>query len=92
MIRFDIVFYVRIPSKDNEKNRLTKIIVNIECQKDELTAYSMLNRAIFYAIRLISSQTKRDFMNLNYDDIKQVLSIWVCMNMENNSKENINKL
>lgn len=92
MIRFDIVFYVRIPSKDNEKNRLTKIIVNIECQKDELTAYSMLNRAIFYAIRLISSQTKRNFMNLNYDDIKQVLSIWVCMNMENNSKENINKL
>ena len=60
MIRFDIVFYVRIPSKDNEKNRLTKIIVNIECQKDELTAYSMLNRAIFYAIRHISSQTKRE--------------------------------
>ncbi len=57
MIRFDIVFYVRIPSKDNEENRLTKIIVNIECQKDELTAYSMLNREIFYARRLISSQT-----------------------------------
>mgnify|MGYP000178327559 CR=1 FL=1 len=56
MIRFDIVFYVRIPSKDNEEKRLTKIIVNIEGQKDEPTAYSILNRAIFYVSRLISSQ------------------------------------
>ena len=89
MIRFDIVFYVRIPSKDNEEKRLTKIIVNIECQKDEPTAYSILNRAIFYASRLISSQKERDFVNSNYDDIKQVFSIWVCMNMENNSMEHI---
>lgn len=89
MIRFDIVFYVRIPSKDNEENRLTKIIVNIECQKDEPTVYSILNRAIFYASRLISSQKERDFVNSNYDDIKQVFSIWVCMNMENNSMEHI---
>lgn len=85
MIRFDIVFYVRMPSSDNEDNRLTKIIVNIECQKDEPKAYSILNRAIFYVSRLISSQKERDFVNSNYDDINQVFSIWVCMNMENNS-------
>ena len=89
MIRFDIVFYVRIPSPDKEENKLSKVIVNIECQKDEPTAYSILNRAIFYASRLISSQKERDFVNSNYDDIKQVFSIWVCMNMENNSMEHI---
>ena len=89
MIRFDIVFYVRIPSTDNEENRLLKIIVNVECQKDEPTAYSILNRAIFYASRLISSQKERDFANSNYDDIKQVFSIWVCMNMKYNSMTHI---
>ena len=45
----------------------------------------ILNRAIFYVSRLISSQKERDFVNTNYDDIKQVFSIWVCMNMEKNS-------
>ena len=89
MIRFDIVFYVRIPSTDNEENRLLKIIVNVECQKDEPTAYSILNRAIFYVSRLISSQKERDFANSNYDDIKQVFSIWVCMNMKYNSMTHI---
>lgn len=34
--------------------------------------------------RLISSQKERDFVNTNYDDIKQVFSIWICMNMNMN--------
>ena len=88
-IRFDIIFYVRIPTLDNENKGLSKIIVNIECQKDEPTAYSILNRAIFYVSRLISSQKERDFVNSNYDDINQVFSIWICMNMKNNSMTHI---
>ncbi len=34
---------------------------------------------------LISSQKERDFENSSYDDIKRVNSIWVCMNMDENS-------
>ena len=79
LIRFDIIFYVRL------KNGLSQIIVNVEAQKDEPVSYKILNRAIFYVSRLISSQKERDFVNTNYDDIKQVFSIWVCMNMSNNS-------
>ena len=79
LIRFDIIFYVRL------KNGLSQIIVNVEAQKDEPVSYNILNRAIFYVSRLISSQKERDFVNTNYDDIKQVFSIWVCMNMSNNS-------
>ena len=67
------------------KNGLSQIIVNIEAQKDEPVSYKILNRAIFYVSRLISSQKERDFVNTNYDDIKQVFSIWVCMNMSKNS-------
>ena len=39
--------------------------------------------------RLISSQKERDFENSHYDDIKQVYSIWVCMNMKENSLSHI---
>ncbi len=35
--------------------------------------------------RLVSSQKKRDFVNTNYNDIKRVFSIWICMNMNQNS-------
>ena len=83
LVRFDIIFYVRM------KNGLSHIIVNIEAQKDEPTEYKILNRAIFYVSRLISSQKERDFVNTNYDDIKQVFSIWICMNMDDNSLSHI---
>jgi hypothetical protein len=79
MVRFDIIFHVRM------KDGLTKIIVNVEAQKNDPKKYQILNRAVFYVSRLISSQKERDFVNSNYDDIKQVISIWICMNMEVNS-------
>ena len=89
LVRFDIIFYVRMPSIVGRKNGLSQIIVNIEAQKDEPTEYKILNRAIFYVSRLISSQKERDFVNTNYDDIKQVFSIWICMNMDYNSLSHI---
>lgn len=89
LVRFDIIFYVRMPSIVGRKNGLSQIIVNIETQKDEPTEYKILNRAIFYVSRLISSQKERDFVNTNYDDIKQVFSIWICMNMDDNSLSHI---
>lgn len=78
VVRFDIVFYVRM------KDGLSQIIINVEAQKDEPKGYEILNRAIFYVSRLISSQKERDFENSSYDDIKCVYSIWVCMNMDEN--------
>ncbi len=78
LIRFDIVFYVRM------KDGISQIIVNVEAQKDAPTEYNVLNRAIFYVSRLVSSQKERDFVNTNYDDIKRVFSIWICMNMNQN--------
>ena len=83
LVRFDIVFYVRM------KDGLSQIIVNVEAQKDDPKGYQILNRAIFYVSRLISSQKERDFENSNYDDIKRVYSIWVCMNMEENTMSHI---
>ena len=67
------------------KGPLTQIIINIEIQKDQPHTYKILNRAVFYVSRQISSQKERDFVKSHYDDIKSAYSIWICMNMEENS-------
>lgn len=79
LIRFDIVFYVRM------KDGISQVIVNVEAQKGEPEGYHILNRAVFYVSRLISSQKERDFIKMNYNDIKRVFSIWICMNMDESS-------
>ena len=89
LIRFDIVFYVRMPSMDSRRDGLSQIIINVEAKKDEPKGYEILNRAIFYVSRLISSQKERDFENSSYDDIKRVYSLWVCMNMDENSMSHV---
>lgn len=43
LIRFDIIFYVRLPSEDSKDAGLTQIIINVEAQKDEPTSYEILN-------------------------------------------------
>ena len=64
---------------------LANIIVNIEAQKDEPSSYYIQNRAVFYACRMVSSQKERDFTGMNYNDIKKVYTIWICMNQKENS-------
>ncbi len=83
LLRYDIIFYVWT------KDGLAQIIINVEAQKDEPTEYDIINRAIFYVCRLISSQKGRDFEKSHYDDIKKVYSIWVCMNMKENTLNHI---
>lgn len=82
-ILFDIIFYVHL------KEGRSKIIINVEAQRKEPTEYDILNRAIFYVSREISSQKNREFVNSNYNDIKKVYSIWICMNMSENSMNHI---
>ena len=79
LVRFDIIFYVRM------KDGISQVIVNVEAQKDEPTGYHILNRAVFYVSRLVSSQKERDFVKTNYNDIRRVFSIWVCMGMDESS-------
>lgn len=53
LIRFDIICYVRM------KDGISHVIINLEAQKDEPISYHILNRAVFYVSRLISSQKER---------------------------------
>ncbi len=74
LTRFDSLFHVRT------KEGTASIIMNIEAQKDEPDRYPILNRAIYYASRMISSQKAREFTKQRYGEIKKVYSIWICMN------------
>lgn len=73
-ITYDIRFYVRTKGFEH-----IKIIVNVEAQNEYYPGYDLVTRAIFCCARLLSAQLDTEFVPRNYDDIKKVYSIWICM-------------
>lgn len=71
---FDIRFCALTPQKE-----IVKIILNIELQKSYYPGYHFCSRGIFYCSRMISEQAYTEFTPNNYDDIKKVYSIWICL-------------
>lgn len=79
-VTFDIIFDAILPT-DNE---VAKFIVNVEPQKTTKNLnYKLMKRAVYYAARLISSQKEKEFKNDDYDKLKKIFSIWVCMDVQN---------
>ena len=88
-IVYDLRFEVNLP--DGEK---TKIIINIEAQRKSNPGYSIVNRGIFYIARLLSAQLNTEFTNngsdsAQYDNMKKVYSIWICMDCPEDKKDSI---
>lgn len=79
---FDIVFTVT--TKDNERQ---KIYINVEAQKSFFPGYDLVTRGIIYSARLISKQMDVEYTSKNYDGVKKVYSIWICMNAPGKNKE-----
>lgn len=74
-ITYDIRFYAYVPGK----KRRIKIILNLEAQKNFYPGYQIVTRGVFYGGRMISSQLDTEFEIPDYDDLKKVYSIWICM-------------
>lgn len=87
MVRYDILFQALVP-KTKEPLML---IINIEAQGKAKPGYSILKRATYYASRMISSQRGRDFYGDDYDKIKKVYTIWICMNAPKDTGNSINR-
>ena len=71
-----------------------KILINIEAQKStnpSKLGYHIENRVIFYLSRMISAQKEVEFVNSNYDDLKAVRSIWICMDSADD-EDSINRI
>lgn len=74
-ITYDVRFYVITP---DEKH--IKLLLNLEAQKDYYPGYDLVTRGVFYTARMISAQLDTEFTAEDYDGIKKVYSIWICMN------------
>lgn len=71
-----------------------KFLINIEAQKSSdpnKLGYHLENRIIFYLARMISAQKQTEFFHSDYDSLKRVRSIWICMDNgeDNDSIEEI---
>ena len=75
-IYYDILFSAYVPVK----NAHIKLIINLESQKSFYPGYEIVTRGIFYCGRMLSAQLGTEFKAKDYDNLKKVYSIWICMN------------
>lgn len=73
-ITYDIRFLASVPAS----GELIQMIVNIEIQGKFYPGYPVVTRGIYYGCRMISSQYGTEFTHSEYQNIKKVVSIWVC--------------
>ena len=72
-----------------------KFLINIEAQRSSdpsKLGYHLENRIIFYLARMISAQKQTEFYHSDYDSLKRVRSIWICLDSseDGDSIEEIN--
>lgn len=73
-ITFEFRFFVILPDGEH-----TKVIINVEAQKDSEPGCDIVTRAIFHCARLLSSQLDQEFTNKTTDKRKYDNKIWVAM-------------
>ncbi len=71
---FDIRFQARSPEGEP-----LGLIINVEAQQSVRLTYPLIKRALYYGSRLISSQHDIEFTHSDYQKIKKIYSIWLCM-------------
>lgn len=74
-VTYDIRFLATAPVS----GELIQMIVNVEAQHRFNPGYPLIKRGIYYCSRMISAQYGTEFVHSQYQKIKKVYSIWVCM-------------
>ena len=82
-VTYDVLFDAYAP----DGSGTIKLIINLEGQMNPDPGYPLVKRAIYYVSRLISAQHGREFVNSQYQKIKKVYSIWICLSPKK-GKEN----
>lgn len=85
-VTYDIRFHAFTPGHER-----MKLIINVEAQKKYHPGYDLVTRGIFYGARMLSAQLDTEFKADNYDDIKKVYSIWICMDVPRQAANTIVK-
>ena len=84
---FDIRFFALAPKSGD----FIRIIINIEAQNRFDPGYPLVRRALYYCSRMIAAQNGVEFRGKNFQDIKKVYSIWVCMEPPKKWQNNITR-
>ncbi len=88
-VTYDIRFSVILPFIEMQEK--IKLLINVEAQKKYYPGYDLVTRCIFYLARQLSAQLDTEFTADNYDDIKKVYSIWICMDTPKYAQNTITK-
>lgn len=75
-IKYDILFESYCPGK---KDQTVGLYINIEVQNNAYPGYPIEKRAMYYAARRLSSELKSLSKSENYNKLKKVYSIWLCI-------------
>ena len=77
LVRYDVLCGLGLPNHEGKVD----MFMNIEAQGKNNMGYPLLKRSIYYGIRLLVRQknTPNGFQKTNYEDLKKVYSIWICM-------------
>ena len=86
-ITYDIRFLAAAPSN----GELIQLIINVEAQGKFYTGYPLIKRAIYYCSRMISAQHGTEFIHDEYQNIKKVYSIFICMAPPKNRQNSITR-
>ena len=77
-VYYDVRFNAIAPSTGEHEN--IRLIINAEAQNRFKLKYPLTKRAVYYGSRLISAQHGTVFTKSNYQKLRKVYSIWICVN------------
>ena len=77
-IDMDICIHARLP-KDMDSQ--VGVIINIEVQQNFHPGYDIIKRGIYYGCSLIAMEKETVFAGSDYDNLKKVYSIWICLDV-----------
>ncbi len=81
-IRFTAYYGIMNYGVSNYKEREMKFLINAEAQKStdpNKLGYHIENRILYYLARMVSAQKQTEFYHSDYDSLKPVRSIWICL-------------
>ena len=76
------IIYYDIRFTAYHKESEMKILINLEAQRSTdpgKLGYHLENRIVFYLARMISAQKQTEFFHSDFDALKKVRSIWICL-------------
>lgn len=67
------------------------LIINLRAQNDFYPGYPFTKCGIYFYCRTISAQYRREFTGFHYEKLRQVYSIWICLNPPNGQENTITR-